>query len=141
MPSIQNDDCFILNLPNEILCDIVSYALPYKHERFTTWDRRLTSSPFHCVRAICRLFRAIVAELRLWWTPDFDIFHFKPYHVDYIRFLNDLLTDPDIVKALGQRTEWYLVFESFEQIIKSVPSFRENVAYMVLSFDSWDPTH
>jgi hypothetical protein len=45
MPSIQNKDCFI-NLPNELLREIVSYALPYQRKIFQTWKNVSTPHRF-----------------------------------------------------------------------------------------------
>ena len=137
---LQKDDCFILNLPNELVCNILSYALPYESEKFDTWDRRLASSPFHSIRAVCRRFRATVAELPFWWIPSFNILSFRPYAVEHVRFLNDLFTDPGIVETLARRTHWDgLGIETLDAIANGVPSFRENVKSVSILLEDMRP--
>jgi len=102
----RDDRCFILNLPNELLSEILSHVLPYKCIGLTPSTKKVSQSPFHSVRAVCRQFRVTVAELPFWCLPDFDILELKPHFVQKVDFLRSLFTDRDITNALQRRTEW-----------------------------------
>jgi hypothetical protein len=64
----------ILNLPYEILHQILSFAVPsIKPEGGKDQPEILSQSPFHAVRSTCRTFRHVVDELPFWMHDDFNI--------------------------------------------------------------------
>src|SRR5271155_3889705 len=106
MPSIQNDDCFILNLPNELLSDTLSRVLSNTRILFVHRTKKIVDSPFHSIHSVCRQFRAMVADLPFWYAPDFHILKSKPRSVKDVDFLRDLFTDCHIIGTLQRRTDW-----------------------------------
>src|SRR5271154_6897735 len=128
MPSIQNDDCFILNLPNELLSDTLSRVPPNKRILFVRRTKKVVDSPFHSVHSVCRQFRAIVAELRFWYLPDFDILKSKLRFVKGIHFLHELFPDRHIFGTLQRRTDWpgLVNMAALELVTNGVPVFRGN---------------
>src|SRR5271154_2683444 len=105
----QEDHCYILKLPNEVLSNILSNVILPPHSLFLlrVHENKISDSPFHSVRSVCRHFRAIVAELPFWYDPSFDIGKFKPAvrkpePDDFVGFYSNLFTDTRIVRTLHQ---------------------------------------
>lgn len=137
----REDRCFILKLPNEILSETLSHVLPYNGIEFTCPYKKVSDSPFHSVRAVCRQFRCIVAELPFWCLPDFNILKLKPRSIEDVDFLHDLFRDRDIVKTLQRRTDWTgLTIGELEVLVNNVPLFRENTKSIHLQFVDEPPT-
>lgn len=149
----SKDSCFILNLPNELLREILSIAILYDFTTLKSRDRKLTSSPFHCIRAVCIRFRAIVAGLPFWTDPSFNLLKFRPHGVRDVPFLNNLFTDPGIVQSLSRRTSWDdLNLSTLTTIANGVPSFRKKLESVSMELKipanmrrivkgSWEPFH
>ena len=99
MPT-QSQSSSLLELPTEVLQQILSYALakPYYHfddedddsdyeddddfddaevtnEKLNRYDdRKVRNSPVLTIRSVCRTFRCIAAEVPFWWEDDkFDV--------------------------------------------------------------------
>jgi hypothetical protein len=133
--------CFILKLPNEILSKTLSHVLPYNGINFTCPYKKVSDSPFHSVRAVCRQFRCIVAELPFWCLPDFNILKLKPRSIEDVDFLHDLFRDHDIVKTLQRRTDWTgLTIGELEVLVNIIPLFRENTKSIHVQFVDEPPT-
>ena len=130
----------ILDLSTEVLRDILSYTLPYEDECLrTTWRKNLFDSPFHCLRAVCRPFRLIVAQLPFWCEPDFPLAYFRPSRNDRVGFLQHILADPDIIKTLERKTEWRLTVDIIELMTDLLPSFYENAKSIHLQLEHSHP--
>ena len=133
---LSKDNCFILNLPNELLREILSIAIPYDFTTLKSRDHKLTSSAFHCIRAVCIRFRAVVAGLPFWADASYNLLTFRPRGVDDVQFLNDLFTDPGIVQNLSRRTSWdELNPLTLAAIATGVPSFRKHVESVSMELD------
>src|SRR5271154_266973 len=98
----------ILSIPNEILHHILSFLPDLSHGRpfiqFQLNGEDYEASQMLVLRSVCRLFRAITAELDFWYDADFSfadlIFSFQGpgtllmRHYEEGRFLKVLFTDP-----------------------------------------------
>ena len=143
----QEDRSYILKLPNEVLSDVLSNVILTSPDRYRH-QNKVSDSPFYAVRAVCRRFRAVVAELPLWCQPDFDILTLKPYDLtgddsEFVQFLRSLCTDGDIVRTLQKRTHWrrIITIEMLETLMNGIPLFNKTVQSMQLYLrDQPDPS-
>jgi hypothetical protein len=138
----QENRSYILKLPNEVLSDILSNVILTSSGLVFWHESKISDSRFYSVRATCRQFRAIVAELPFWRQPDFDILTFKPisYKSDrgyeHAEFFRNLFTDGGVVRMLQLRTDWDVItVKMFKTLMDGLPLFRENVRSMKLYLD------
>src|SRR5271170_5591237 len=136
----------ILSIPNEILHHILSFLPDLSHSQpfiqFQLNGEDYEASQMLVLRSVCRLFRAITAELDFWYDADFsfaDLVSSSEHdlfvrHDQEERFLRVLFTDASLVESLGRRkTDW--MFESLEglmAVMEGVPLFIQNARTIYL---------
>ena len=142
----------ILRMPNEILSHIFSFLPDLSHNQpFVSYylnGKEYKVAQMLVLRSVCRLFRAVTAELDFWYDADFQFADLvtSSYEIGSFvrsyneeRFLKVLFTDAGLVDSLGRRkTDW--MFESLEgvtAVMEGVPLFTQNarVIHLEISDD------
>ena len=134
-----------MNLPNELLREILSFVLAqpehpvcYGYHRPHLIDHALISAPAPAltIRSVCRRFRAIANELPFWYAGHFDLLNllpeFRSPNSDE-KFLQALFTDNHLVECLRRKTEWeFRNLPNFLVVMERVPSFQQCVTTVTL---------
>ena len=130
----------ILRLPNEILHSILSVFCMTPTNK---WSRnpRMADSPILTARSVCRRFRAIAAELPLWFDAEFDMFSLRPspgcnlVETETTKFLAALLADRYLAESLARKTGWYLPnLATVVAVLDNVAEFPEKASSLSLEW-------
>lgn len=130
----------ILDLPHEILYSILSYVCGDGHlvDATLEWPK-LSDSPVMTIRAVCRTFRVIAAQLPFWFKDEFSLLSLVTNYnlgewVTMVYF-HELLEDPFLVEQLKRKTGWsFGSYEMVHKITATFPSLREKMTYLALKW-------
>ena len=126
----QSYSVSILQLPNEILHDFLSFVLADAGSPKGESPRKF----LFVINEVCRLFRDIAATLPFWYEPDFDFLSLyspppgKSGSAAQKRiFLKTLFQNSQLVETLKSRSDW-IVHDSriLRTIVQCLPSFHDS---------------
>ena len=133
----QGNSVSILQLPNEILHDILSFVLADTGSPEDESPRKF----LFVINEVCPLFRDIAATLPFWYEPDFDFLSLyspppgKPGSNAQKRiFLKTLFQNSQLVETLQSRTDW-IVHDSriLRTIVQCLPSFHHSAVSLTFT--------
>ena len=150
----DEDLCYILSIPNELLSEIllrvVETETPVWAEHVRTevlfeqnWPP--PSSPVLVLRAVCRQFRETINHFPFWYQDSFNPLDLlpewpgiRPKYGD--NFLNSLVDDQNLTTRLGLKSRWeFHTLQAFLTALDRIPAFRHTVKSIIFKSVCDDP--
>jgi hypothetical protein len=141
-PDRSNAQSHLLQLPYELLYDILCYVLPLEtrqHPLFLSTENVYVQTPLYrdvlAIRSTCQIFRRISNELPFWLDDNFEFLDFWSSRT--WRRLHELaevlLADGELASHLGRKKAWCIGdVETFQSLTRHVSSFPHHIEQLQL---------